>query len=129
MKKKHSRIPQRVMQQPKHKSNKIPILINKRSSTVECDVIYIDPRDANKVKTELETLGFLDKRYKMVAVDKDQGKLIALPLTKQYDQLAQHSYSFSRLVVASGIEKVPLSSSSTAKMKQQNGMHSEKTIG
>ena len=123
----------------------------KQHDTVQVDVIYVAARHAKEVKNELESLGFLDKRYKMVkvvrrdasddadtSVTTEDGKcaenLIAIPVTKQCVQQVSTetssdltsstlpNHSFERLVVGRGTEMVPFSSSSMGKMKQRNGL-------
>ena len=93
---------------------------------VKVDVIYIAARHAKEVKNELELLGLLDKRYKMVKVDSISSKeadgclgdradnLVAIPVTKQ----CTGPETISRLVIGRGTEMVPFSSSSMGKMKQ-----------
>lgn len=122
-------------------------LPSKTINGVQVDVIYVAAHHAKTVKTELESLNFLDKRYKMIKVDNTKssgvsleaencvGNLIAIPVTKQYsnrvvrtDSLSnptswmRPNNSFETLVVGRGTEVVPFSSSSMGKMKQSNGL-------
>ena len=66
---------------------------------VEVDVIYVPARNAKEIKNELESLNYLDKRYKLAKVERrapdthdGEGRvenLIAVPITKRcVDQLA-----------------------------------------
>jgi len=117
----------------------------KQPSLVRVDVIYVPALHAKEVKKELESLGFLDKRYKMVKVEKmssdgkdtdgDEityegeclGNLIAVPVTGKYADWASApnartqglKHSFQGRVVGRGVEIVPFSSSFMGKMKQK----------
>ena len=87
------------------------------------DVIYVTKPNAKKVKVELESLGYLDKRFKMVPVASDKS-LIALPITNAcllYLKRANKEpvCSFEEIVTKIGKESVPLSSSSVGKLKQK----------
>jgi len=120
----------------------------KQTSKVQVDVIYVPANYAKEVKNELESLCFLDKRYKMIKVEKMPldntdgggdvityngkcvGNLIAVPVMKQYidqgvrtstEAAQQPKYSFEGLMVGRGVELVPFSSSTIGKMKQRKG--------
>ena len=111
------------------------------------DVVYIPAPHARRVKNELESLGLLDGRYKMVRASGPgagggAGNLVAIPVTGRVDAAAgppdgarrptaesapgdaADGRSFRELVVGSGTEAVPFSSSYTAKMKQGRGLRS-----
>jgi len=113
---------------------------------VQVDVIYVSARNAKGVKNELESLGFLDKRYKLIKVERTSSEdvniatedkqstenLIAIPVTKQcIEQVGETTNASSNettpnmleaLVVGKGMEMVPYSSSSMSKMKQRKGV-------
>lgn len=103
--------------------------VDLQSSQVETSVVYVKSANAKRVKVELESKGYLDKRFKMVKVA-DGTYLIALPVTddclahlrhsldaSDNDDLADHS--FASLIVKVGKEVVSLSSSSIGKIKQK----------
>jgi len=121
----------------------------KQTSKVQVNVIYVPANYAKEVKNELESLGFLDKRYKMIKVEKMPldnadgggdvmahdgkcvGNLIAVPVMNQYigqgvrtftETAQQPKYSFEGLMVGRGVELVPFSSSAMGKMKQRKGL-------
>ncbi|KAL7543281.1 hypothetical protein ACHAXR_012585 [Thalassiosira sp. AJA248-18] len=139
---------------PKHRTtssvqNPPSKTINGKPMT-EVDVIYVAARHAKGFKNGLESLQFLDKRYKMVKVDKqrdcdddkeeEERNLIAIPVTIQcIDEITgtdgtttfNESSSLSVLekiypnyscgvVIGIGKEMVPYSSSSMSKMKQRH---------
>ena len=91
----------------------------------ETDVIYVRKSNAKKAKIELESLGYLDKRYKMIPVAND-ANLIAIPimgvclsyLNERNDSNMDKS-SFESFIVQVGRESVPFSSSLTGKLKQK----------
>ena len=104
------------------------------------DVVYVAARHAKEVKNELELLSYLDKRYKMVKVERrphciDNGgegqmeHLVAIPITKEAvvtgpdnlttSSLRPENKSFQNLLVGRGKEMVPFSSASTGRMKQR----------
>ena len=100
------------------------------------DVVYVAARHAKEVKNELESLGYLDKRYKMVKVDRrpqavDDGAegridhLIAIPVTNEAvvtgpdNSTTSESKSFQSLLVGRGKVMVPFSSAATGRMKQK----------
>ena len=95
------------------------------SNQSETDVIYVEQSNAKKTKIELESLGYLDKRYKMIATD----SLIALPVTETYLSYRNMrkvqnmgndcKYAFENMIVKIGKETVPLSSSSMGRLKQK----------
>ncbi|KAL3803338.1 hypothetical protein HJC23_009302 [Cyclotella cryptica] len=101
----------------------------------EADVVYVSNSNAKKVKVELESLGYLDKRFKMVKVLADGTNLIAIPITDSClsylkrkgnrsdcgdgSQDNESAYMFETLIVNTGRESVPLSSSSMGKLKQR----------
>ncbi|KAL3776942.1 hypothetical protein ACHAW5_009254 [Stephanodiscus triporus] len=100
--------------------------------TSHANVIYVNAHNAKDTKTVLESLGFLDKRYKMVKIklDDQDDQLIAIPVTESFiDQsFADNEGGInsndctSRLkqwIVRRGTETVPFSSSLTGKMKQK----------
>ncbi|KAL7517675.1 hypothetical protein ACHAWX_002582 [Stephanocyclus meneghinianus] len=105
------------------------------SSPPEADVVYVSSSNAKKVKVELESLGYLDKRFKMVKVVVGDTNLIALPITDScLSYLKQErsgcasndgsgdqesAYTFEGLILKTGRESVPLSSSSLGKLKQR----------
>lgn len=100
---------------------------------IEADVIYAAARHAKKLKNKLESLGFLDKRYKMVKLSdhdannllmegvKVKENLIAIPVTNHCIETSDLTSAsiFTGLMVGRGKEMVPFSSSSMGKMKQQ----------
>jgi hypothetical protein len=103
-------------------------------SQPEADVVYVSASNAKKVKVELESLEYLDKRYKMVKVVSGNANLIALPITdsclsylikkgnrsEASDGSGGESlFAFESLIVKTGRESVPLSSSSLGKLKQR----------
>ncbi|KAL7480094.1 hypothetical protein ACHAW6_005799 [Cyclotella cf. meneghiniana] len=104
-------------------------------SPPEADVVYVSSSNAKKVKVELESLGYLDKRFKMVKVVVGDTNLIALPITDScLGYLKQErsgcasndgsgeqesAYTFEGLILKTGRESVPLSSSSLGKLKQR----------
>jgi len=79
------------------------------------DVVLVEARRAKEVKNELDRLGFLDKRYKMVKVE-DSNRL-AIPITEQFN--VEASLSLKDMVVRVGLEMVPFSSSYMSKIKQK----------
>jgi len=79
------------------------------------DVVLVEARRAKEVKNELDRLGFLDKRYKMVKVE-DSNRL-AIPFTEQFN--VEASLSLKDMVVRVGLEMVPFSSSYMSKIKQK----------
>eukprot|EP00956_Cyclotella_meneghiniana_P003192 scaffold3926_cov26-Cyclotella_meneghiniana.AAC.4 len=86
----------------------------------ETNVIYVKKSNAKKAKIELESLGYLDKRYKMIPVANDSN-LIAIPITEVcYSYLHERNdnsngstdkSSFEPVIVQVGRELVPCSSS------------------
>lgn len=104
-------------------------------SQPEADVVYVSSSNAKKVKVELESLGYLDKRFKMVKVVVGDTNLIALPITdsclgylkQERSGCASNDESgdkksadtFEGLILKTGRESVPLSSSSLGKLKQR----------
>ena len=107
----------------------------------EVDVIYVIARHAKGFKVGLESLGLLDKRYKLVPANKSDcnEKLIAIPITKQcIDTITTTEGSFTEassqfvlerihpnphsVVIGVGKEMVPFSSSSMSKMNQKKGL-------
>jgi hypothetical protein len=101
------------------------------ATTSQADVIYVNAHNAKGAKNVLESLSFLDKRYKMVKAkeeyDDRDDDLIAIPVTKScLDQLSEYNTRdddctsrLKRLIVRRGTETVPFSSSSMGKMKQK----------
>lgn len=100
--------------------------------TSHANVIYVNAHNAKEAKTVLESLGFLDKRYKMVKIkhDDQDDHLIAIPVTESFTDQSltdnergiNSNDCISRLkqwIVRRGTEMVPFSSSSTGKMKQK----------
>ena len=79
------------------------------------DVVLVEARRAKEVKNELDRLGFLDKRYKMVKVE--DSNLLAIPITEQYN--VESSTSLKDMVVRVGKELLPFSSSYMSKIKQK----------
>lgn len=110
-------------------------IINERqptaTTTSQVDVIYVNAHNAKGAKIVLESLSFLDKRYKMVKAkaefDDRDDELIAIPVTEScIDQLSADNTReddctsrLKRLIVRRGTETVPFSSSSMGKMKQK----------
>lgn len=84
-------------------------------STIEVDVVYVKSRQAKLVKNKLESLGFLEKRCKLVKVEQD---LIAVPVKEQFNIDGTRDETLSNLIIRSGREKVPFSSSAMSKLKQ-----------
>ena len=95
----------------------------------ETNVIYVKKSNAKKAKIELESLGYLDKRYKMIPVAND-ANLIAIPITEVcYSYLHERNgnnkngstdmSSFESVIVQVGRESVPFSSSLIGKLKQK----------
>ena len=95
----------------------------------ETNVIYVKKSNAKKAKIELESLGYLDKRYKMIPVANDSN-LIAIPITEVcYSYLHERNdnnkngstdmSSFESVIVQVGRELVPFSSSLIGKLKQK----------
>lgn len=98
---------------------------NYLTSETESNVVYVMKSNAKKVKVELESLAYLDKRFKMVPIA-NETNLIAIPITDDcmsYMQsragFDQPGYSFEDLVVNIGTHHVPLSSSSLGRLKQR----------
>ncbi|KAL3809635.1 hypothetical protein ACHAXA_010610 [Cyclostephanos tholiformis] len=99
------------------------------ATTAQADVIYVNAHNAKKAKNVLESLGLLNKRYKMVKVNYDyrDDNLIAIPVTERFtDQLLADNVRgvncasrLKQFIVKRGIETVPLSSSSMGRMKQK----------
>ena len=100
----------------------VPTPLENKSET---NVVYVTKSNAKKAKIELESLGYLDKRYKMIPVAND-ANLIAIPimgvclsyLHERNDSNADNS-SFESFIVQVGRESVPFSSSHTGKLKQK----------
>lgn len=96
--------------------------IREPNEKTETNVIYVFKTDAKKVKVALESLKYLDSRFKMISVDTN---LVALPVTleclsyMQQKKAGQYGQQFEDLVVRIGRESVPLSSSSMGKLKQR----------
>jgi hypothetical protein len=96
-------------------------------TTIQTDVVYVSTSNAKEVKNALESLGYYDKRYKMVKVNLDDSPVVAIPVTQQ----CMHQFSADRsenlllhdirntLIIRIGSEVVPLSSSLIGKMKQR----------
>ena len=91
----------------------------------ETNVIYVTKSNAKKAKIELESLGYLDKRYKMILVAND-ANLIAIPITRiclsylnERNDSNMDKSSFESFIVQVGRESVPFSSSLTGKLKQK----------
>ena len=94
----------------------------------ETNVIYVKKSNAKKAKIELESLGYLDKRYKMIPVANDSN-IIAIPITEVcYSYLHERNdnnngstdkSSFESVIVQVGRESVPFSSSLIGKLKQK----------
>lgn len=84
-------------------------------STIEVDVVYVKSRQAKLVKNKLESLGFLEKRCKLVKVEHD---LIAVPVKEKFNIDGTRDETLSNLIIRSGREKVPFSSSAMSKLKQ-----------
>jgi hypothetical protein len=109
--------------------------INERKPTAatasQADVIYVNAHDAKGVKNVLESLRFLDKRYKMVKAkkyDAQDDDLIAIPVTERcIDHLSADNPRdddcttgrLKRWIVRRGTETVPFSSSWMGKIKQK----------
>ena len=101
------------------------------TTTSQADVIYVQRDNAKGAKNVLESLSFLDRRYKMVKAtaiyhDRDDD-LIAIPVTESCIDLLSADNTrdddftsrLKRLIVRRGTETVPFSSSSMGKMKQK----------
>ena len=84
-------------------------------STKEVDVVYVKSRQAKLVKNKLESLGFLEKKCKLVKVEHD---LIAVPVKEKFNIDGARDETLSNLIIRSGREKVPFSSSAMSKLKQ-----------
>ena len=84
-------------------------------STIEVDVVYVKSRQAKLVKNKLESLGFLEKKCKLVKVEHD---LIAVPVKEKFNIDGTRDETLSNLIIRSGREKVPFSSSAMSKLKQ-----------
>ncbi|KAL7546409.1 hypothetical protein ACHAWF_010789 [Thalassiosira exigua] len=113
-------------------------------STVQTDVVYVAAPNAKRAKGALESLGFLDKRYKMVKADyclrltdNDADRIngnhaanVAIPITKRCVEKLEGettsddlvSVTLRNLSLRFGTEEVPYSASSIAKMKQRRGL-------
>lgn len=120
----------------------LPIQTINGKSTTEVDVIYVAARHAKEFKNGLQSLGLLDKRYKLIKVDKSESQrnLIAVPVTNEcIDQITDADGKFRDpttsvlgkihpncsldIVFGIGKEVLPYSSSSMSKMKQRKGLH------
>lgn len=83
-------------------------------SMTQVNVVYVEARLAREVKHELDQLGLLEKRYKLVKADDN---LIAIPVTDT--EACSNNNSLKSLIVRVGTEMAPFSSSSMSKMKQR----------
>lgn len=99
-------------------------------TTIQTDVVYVSTSDAKEVKNALESLGYYDKRYKLVKVNLDghiNSPVVAIPVTQEC--MNQFSADNSEnpmlhdiqntLIIRIGTEVVPLSSSLIGKLKQR----------
>ena len=99
-------------------------------TTIQSDVVYVSTSNAKEVKNTLESLGYYDKRYKLVKVNLDghiNSPVVAIPVTQEcmYQFSADNSENpmlhdiRNTLIIRVGTEVVPLSSSLIGKMKQR----------
>ncbi len=97
------------------------------TTTARVDVIYVKAYNAKEAKNVLESLGLLNKRYKMVKVilDNRDDSLIAIPVTESFNDLSNTlrkvncASRLKQFIVKIGTETVPFSSSSMGRMKQK----------
>jgi tRNA wybutosine-synthesizing protein 3 len=114
---------------------------NETGVVTECDVVYVDKRNAKSLKTQLEETQLLDKRYRLtdpvqsgvVSWFRDMRELasyMAVPvcpscvetmvaqLPSNNDESAQSAPTWMRLVAGYGKQSCPRSSGSFARSKQ-----------
>lgn len=99
-----------------------------RGATV--NVLYVNRRNAKTVKVALESLGLLDKQFRMTQPTKDSlqdDACIAIPVT---DECLETEGSWTRMVVSIGRQHCPYSSSflGNYKNKQQFGASSSEQL-
>ncbi|CAJ1937804.1 unnamed protein product [Cylindrotheca closterium] len=90
-------------------------VINKKSSMTH--VVTVAPKDAKAVKTKLQSLGWLDKRYRMI---KQSPQIIAVPIIESSaldsmpEMLENPSEPWHSLLLGLGQEDMPFSTSQFA---------------
>jgi hypothetical protein len=97
------------------------------TTTAQVVVIYVNAKNAKEAKNALESLGLLNRRYKMIKVNHNNhdDNLIAIPVTESFSDLASavrevnYASRLKQLIVKSGTETVPFSSSLMGRMKQK----------
>lgn len=93
-------------------------------------VVYVSKHNAKVLKTELERLQFLDKRFRMTPVERGEGNnVIAAPITEPClrllsnvgdSSLNDEHASWMSLVKGTGTEEMPWSTSQFAKKNKKN---------
>jgi len=106
-------------------------LINGASKNPQTHVVYVSKENAKRLKTELEKLSLLDKRFRMTpacgkgdddGLQGNQGH-IAVPITDECMALlssrTDNNESWYSLVEAVGTQQMPLSTSQFASKKKK----------
>lgn len=99
-------------------------------TSILTDVVYVSTSNAKELKNALESLGYYDKRYKLVKVNLDghvDSPVVGIPVTQQcmYQFSADNAENLllhdlrNTLIIRIGTEVVRLSSSLIGKMKQR----------
>jgi hypothetical protein len=93
------------------------------------DVVFVRKQNAKTVKTAMEKLNFLDKRYRMTPVSDESvedGKEIAVPITEDFLHLLSNETalkeefdSWISLLEGSGRQEMPFSTSQFANAKKK----------
>lgn len=92
----------------------------------ERNVLFVAASDAKALKVALENCGCLDKTYRMTkasdsaTIENPKRPHIAVPVTAEgLDKMYQGDVAWSTLVVGSGKQEMPLSTSVMARKKKQ----------
>lgn len=106
---------------------KTPMLSDSGSEAKEnANVLYVSPKDARQMKKSLQQRGWLEKRYRMIKVQRsnqqndDDGlpkQMIAIPVSVPFSEAMG---VFGEMILDSGEEELPLSTSQYASKAKQS---------
>ena len=90
------------------------------------NVLYVSPKDARQMKNSLQQRGWLEKRYRMIKVQRTQDgdsdtdvlpkQMIAIPVSVPFSEAIA---IFGEMILRTGEEELPLSTSQYASKSKQ----------
>ncbi len=96
--------------------------LSSKSSRTMTSVVYVNPKDAKRVKTALNGLGWLNKGVRMITVQNEYGKVVAIPVRMHdWTELEKADEDWQEAILGKGQEEdMPLSTACFAAQKTKH---------